>query len=83
MELEIRNKDGYHMVTFKNDLATSIYYKINSLPEFIRNVRKLGKKDEHKKDYVVYVCSNRCGYEFYNSVEIVLNEGDYIKVINK
>ena len=75
MELEIRNSEGYHMVSFRNKFA-------ERLLKFLQTVVELNKTTMIFKGekYIVYECIKRCGYTF-GDVCIVLNEKDYIKII--
>jgi hypothetical protein len=77
MELEVRNAQGQHMVTFKGELANIIYSHLLKLPEVIKT-----KRTTNKGTFVVFeVVVEDMGYTFSNAVLLILHKGDYIKII--
>lgn len=81
MELEFRTKDGVHMVTFKGEFARNVFGMLHTVPEVTKGLRKLGNKTNGYAEYICFTCIKTMGYSFLrDSIEIVLNEGDYIKV---
>lgn len=77
MELEVRNAQGQHMVTFKGGLAELIYRSLITLPELIKT-----KRTTNKGTFVAFeVVAEDLGYTFGEAVLLVLKKGDYIKII--
>lgn len=78
MQLELRNKDGKHLVTFKGIFAMNVFEALNStIPEVIKT-----QKTTNKGTFVVFeVVAEDMGYTFSDSVMVVMEKGDYIKII--
>lgn len=82
MTLEFRSKDGTYILGFKGDLAYSILSKLGVIPELTKEVKRLGTTERGFKEYIRFTCIKECDYIFHESIDLLFNEGDYIKVVN-
>jgi len=77
MELEFRNASGDFLVAFKGDFAKEVQKRLCKLPELIKEERYV----KGKGNFVTYRVVKRCGYKFLGVVELILEEGTYIKIV--
>jgi hypothetical protein len=76
-ELEVRRKEGNLVISFKGEFASRMSAQLSIVPQITKKVRSIAKKGE----FVVFECIMDCGYTFFDSVELILHKGDYIKII--
>jgi hypothetical protein len=81
MELEFRKKEGTFMFGLKGETAENAFNLLLKTPELVltQSELKTDSSNEFKK-FKVFECIKRCGYVLFKSVEILMNEGDYIKI---
>lgn len=78
MELEFRNKHGEFLLSFKGQFAKEVQRVLYKVPEMV----KIEKTISGKGTFVVYKVVKKCGYTFFGTVELILPEGSYIKIIH-
>jgi len=82
MELEFRNKDGKFMFGLKGVAAENAFNLLLKTPELVLIESNLKTKSGNEfKKFKVFECIKNCGYVLFKSVEIIMNEGDYIKIM--
>jgi hypothetical protein len=81
MELEFRKKEGTFMFGLKGEIAENAFNLLLKTPELVltESELKTDSNNEFKK-FKVFECIKRFGYVLFKSVEIIMNEGDYIKI---
>lgn len=82
IELEFRKYNGSHMFTLKGEAAQRIHRNLCSIPELKKGTKDLKTKNTDEfKEFIVFDCIKKCGYVFWGHLEVALQPGDYIKII--
>ena len=81
IELEFRSKAGDFMFGLKNESAEVVHRHLCSIPELRKTTKNLGNESSRRKEYVIFECVKLCGYTFGQGLLVVLNPGDYVKII--
>ena len=82
IRLEFRSKGGDFMFGLKNESAEVVHRHLCSIHEVKKTTRRLKKESSDEfEEFIVFECIEFYGFTFGQGLEVALQPGDYIKII--